>query len=189
MKKIFVLHWSALQESSLSVIHECYLAAFAAIGRDRSTTWVLEDTAERIGLPPEVTWSSEGLWHGRAAEAKEAFYAKFKEFSTLPLRKGAKEMMLKLAEEGQKFCIVSMKTRELMLKEIGRLGVAALAQAYFAPAEGEIPLKEELLLKAEDFFGFDNEFVFVGDACYKEAVEGLRWCFVEASEEVFATIK
>ena len=59
MKKVFVFHWSALQDDSLTAIHECYLAAFAAVGSDKLTTWEIGDTAKRIGIPPEVTWSSE----------------------------------------------------------------------------------------------------------------------------------
>lgn len=189
MKKVFVFHWSALQEDSLTAIHECYLAAFAAVGSDKLTTWEIGDTAKRIGIPPEVTWSSEDLWGGRASEAKAAFYAKFKELPTLPLRRGAKEMLHRLEEYGKRFCIFSMKTRTLMLREIGLLGVAALAQAYFAPEAGEKPSKENLLRKAEEFFGLENEFVLVADARYKKTAEALGWTFIEASEDVFANLK
>ena len=187
--KVHVFHWSALQEDSLPSIHECYLAAFAAVESNKLSTWRLEDTAKRIGVPPEVTWSSEDLWGGRASEARAAFYAKFNELPTLPLRRGAKEMLHRLDEDGRIFAIFSMKTRTIMLREIGLLGVAALAQAYFAPDAGEKPSKENLLHNAEEFFGPKNEFVLVADARYEKTAEALGWTFIEASEDVFANLK
>ena len=105
------------------------------------------------------------------------------------LRNGAKEMLQRLEENGQQFCFVSSKPREQMLKEVGRLGVAALARAYFSPFAGDFKTKHEMLIKIQDIFGDDKQFVLVAEAQYEKNANMLsHWQFAEANEKSFETL-
>ena len=105
------------------------------------------------------------------------------------LRKGAKEMLQRLEENGQQFCFVSSKPREQMLKEVGRLGVAALAKAYFAPLAEDFTSRHELFIKIQDIFGVEKQFVLVAEAQYEKNANMLsHWQFAEANERVFETL-
>ena len=105
------------------------------------------------------------------------------------LRKGAKEMLRRLEENGQQFCFVSSKPREQMLKEVGRLGVAALAKAYFAHFDGDFKTKHDMLIKIQDIFGVEKQFVLVAEAQYEKNANLLsHWQFAEANERMFETL-
>lgn len=173
----------------MPLIHSCYLAAFKAIASDKVQSWSEQDTAKLQGIAPEIIWQDQSLWGAYGEIARETFYKYYREAPIIPIRKSAKAMLRRLDEEGYHFFIVSMKTKSLMLKEIGESGVAALARGYFGTAPGLKLTREELLQQALRVINPNKEVTVVAGEAYRQAAEALGCDFIVASEEVFATLK
>lgn len=179
-----------MQEAQPEILCQCYKAAHRAAVTGKEETWTLDDTKRLMGLAPEVVWQDKSLWGEYAAEARKAFYDYYKETPLPPLRPFAKEMLYRLEEEGYSFYIVSMKTKELMLKEIGASGVAALARGYFGTAPGVKLTTKELLQQVLEVIGDGREAVVLADSeKYAQVARELEIGFIKASEEVFKTLK
>lgn len=118
-------------KDTLPVIHRCYLAALKAIASEKIDSWTMEDTKKLQGLSPKLIWQNKDLWGVYAAEAQEAFYRYFAEFPIAEVREEAWELLYRLDRVGAKVYLVSMKTKALMLKEVGNAGLATYAKGFF----------------------------------------------------------
>ena len=186
MKQAFIFGWTSLLEDTLPTIHACYLKALDAVVSDKLATWTIDDTAKMQGLAQEDIWNNEALWGVCGKEAKEVFYRYFSDAPLAQINPLAHEMLCRLDKKRARMYIVSMKTKEFMLKEVCAAGVADFPRAYFAP-DGKEKLSREILLQralAAAGGGYDRVVVMAG-AGYKEAAESLGCCFIEANEENF----
>ena len=189
MKQAFIFGWTSLLEDTLPVIHECYLAAFRAVSSEKLASWTIKDTAKRQGIAQEDIWSDEDLWGNYGMEAREAFYRHFSEFPLSQMKPLAREMLHRLDEQKAEIYIVSMKSKPLMLKEVGEAGVAVFARAYFAP-DGKYKQSRQFLLKKALHaigWGYDRIVVMAG-AGYKKTAEYFGCEFVAANERNFKAL-
>lgn len=186
MRNNVIFGWdNALQGETYLKAHQCYLAAFAAIGDSWAETWTLENTKGMQGNSPADIWSSADLWGARGEEAKQAFYAKFKELPVVPLREGATALLTILANSYYDIYVVSNKTQEILDYEIAELRAAEFVDEAFG-SEGVSMSRQDLLLRALDKAGIDSDDVTViANAKYREAAEELGMEFIEATSENF----
>lgn len=190
MKQAFIFGWTSLLEDTLPVIHNCYLKALEAVSSDKLETWTIKDTAKRQGLAQEDIWCDESLWGKYGAEAKEVFYRYFSEFPLACMNPLAQEMLCRLDKQKAEIYIISMKSKPLMLKEVGAAGVAIFARAYFAPDGKYKQSRRFLLQKALHAigWGYDRIVVMAGSG-YRKTAEYFGCDFVPATEQNFKTLK
>lgn len=177
-------------EDPLPVIHQCYMAALQAVSSERLAAWTIKDTAKLQGLAHEDIWSDETLWGKFGSEAKEVFYRHFSEFPIAEINPLAKEMLHRLDEQKAEIYIISMKSKPLMLKEVGAAGVAIVARAYLAPDGKHRQSRRFLLQKALHMigWGYDKIVVMAGSG-YRQTAEYFSCDFVAANEKNFRTLK
>lgn len=189
MKQAFIFGWTSLLEDTLPVIHECYKAALQAVSSDRLAEWTIKDTAKRQGTAQEDIWSDEALWGKYGAEAKDAFYRRFSEYPLARMDPLAREMLQRLDEQKAEIYIISMKSKPLMLKEVGAAGVAVFARAYLAPDGKYRQSRRFLLQKALHIigWGYDRIVVMAGSG-YRETAEYFGCEFIPATKKNFKTL-
>lgn len=186
MKNNVIFGWdNALQGETFPKAHQCYLAAFTAIGDPRAETWTLEDTKSMQGTSPADIWSNADLWGGRGEEAKQAFYAKFEELPVVPLREGAVALLSILANSCYNIYVVSNKTQEILDYEAAELRAIEFIDETFG-SEGAPTSRQDLLLRAIEKADIDSDDVTViANAKYRDAAEGLGMEFIEATSANF----
>lgn len=183
--KIFIISWTALLKDTLPAIHECYLEAFKAIASDKAKSWTMEDTKKRQGLSPKLIWQDETLWGDYAAEAQEAFYSCFAEFPIAEIREEAWDLLCRLDRARAKVYLVSMKTKALMLQEVGNAGLATYAKGFFG-FDGKISGNTSTLvsLVKHSVGNEHDDFVVVAsEERYAFAAQAHGCEFVSASKE------
>lgn len=186
MKNNVIIGWdNAFQGETYPKAHQCYQAAFTAIGDSRAETWTLEDTKSMQGTSPADIWSNVDLWGEHGEEAKQAFYAKFRELPVVPLREGAVALLTLLARSGYNIYVVSNKSLDILDYEIAELRVTEFVDDAFGNC-GTPTSRQDLLLRAIEKADIDSdEVTVIANAKYREAAEELGMEFIEASSANF----
>ncbi len=187
-KKTYAFCWSSLQQDATETIYNCYIAAFRAIKSVKAETWSIEDTQKMLSTSPEEIWKDKSLWGKNAEMARMAFYYKFDSQPRMALQSEARNMLKRLEEESAEFSIFSMKTKQLLLREISYSRSACLARGIYGTLPSIVMTKEELLKKISINIRSKKTIVIVAHKGYKEAAEALGYEFLEASEDVFKNI-
>ncbi len=124
-----VFDWDNTLVDTWPVIHAALSRTFEAMGHD---PWSLAETKARVSK--SLRDSFPGLFGDRWEEAREVFYATFREIHLegLGVLSGAETLLQRLKQDGVPMAIVSNKTGSFLRTEVAHLGWTG----YFAAVVG-----------------------------------------------------
>ena len=127
MRQIVLFGWdNSLLSDTSKKAHAAYLDAFSAINSPKADHWLLEDTIAKQGTSPAVIWADTELWGDQGEVAKKAFYESLDKQPILPLREGAKALLIAIQRHGYEAYVVSNKTQSILNYEVCELGVVTI---------------------------------------------------------------
>ncbi len=177
-----------MQQDASETIHRCYITAFKAINSEKAETWTLDDTKKMLSISPEKIWKDKSLWGEAGETARTAFYYKFHAQPRMDLKPAAYDMLKRLEEQGHEFYIFSMKSKQLLLREISYTRSACMARGIYGTLPCVELTKENLLGKIVFSVKGRKPIVIVSHDGYKQSAETCGCEFLEASDEAFNNI-